>query len=139
MSQQITVSTTIAAPVGQVWEAWTEPKHITQWNFASDDWQCPSAKNDLKVGGKYQARMEAKDGSFGFDFVATYDEVSKNKRIAYTMEDGRKAVTDFNEVNGKTEVTTVFDPESENSKEMQKDGWQAILNSFQKYVETAFH
>lgn len=132
---KITIESTITASPKKVWEAWTEPKHITRWNFATEDWQCPKASNDLKVGGKYSARMEAKDGSFGFDFEATYNEVIDQKKITYTMGDGRQATTKFEDLGGKTKVTTVFDAEKENSEEMQKQGWQAILNNFKKYVE----
>ncbi len=133
---KITVEAVVAANTKKVWEAYVEPKHITKWNFASDDWQCPSAKNDLKVGGKYAARMEAKDGSFGFDFEAIYDEVQDQKTLTYTMGDGRKATTKFEDLGGKTKVTTTFDAEKANPEQMQKDGWQAILNNFKKYVET---
>jgi uncharacterized protein YndB with AHSA1/START domain len=133
---KIKIEATVNAPLQQVWDAWTKPEHITKWNFASDDWQCPWAKNDLRVGGKYAARMEAKDGSFGFEFEAVYDEVTDQKKITYTMGDGRKATTDFENLGGKTKVTTVFDAEKQNSEEMQKGGWQAILNNFKKYVES---
>jgi len=127
----------IAATPQKVWEAWTKPEHITKWNFASDDWHCPKASNDLKVGGKYTARMEAKDGSFGFEFEAIYDEVINQKKMTYTMEDGRKVTTDFENVGSKTKVTTLFDAEKENPEEMQRNGWQAILNNFKKYIEGA--
>ena len=133
---KITVEAIVAANPKTVWQAWTEPKHITKWNFASDDWQCPTASNDLRVGGKYAARMEAKDGSFGFEFEAIYEEVLDQKKITYTMGDGRKATTVFEDLNGKTKVSTVFDAEMQNSAEMQKSGWQAILNNFKKYVES---
>lgn len=132
---KITVESIVSANPKKVWESWNDPKHITKWNFASDDWQCPKASNDLKVGGKYVARMEAKDGSFGFDFEAIYDEVIEQKKITYTMGDGRKATTKFEDLGGKTKVTTTFDAEKENSEEMQKQGWQAILGNFKKYVE----
>ena len=132
---KITVEAFINASNEKVWQAWTEPKHITKWNFASDDWQCPSASNDLRVGGKYSARMEAKDGSFGFDFEAVYDEVIPNKKISYTMTDGRVATTTFNDLDGKTKVATTFDAEQENSIELQQQGWQAILDNFKKYAE----
>lgn len=132
---KITVETTIDADVRKVWECYTKPEHITKWNFAADDWQCPRASNDLKAGGKYAARMEAKDGSFGFDFEAIYDEVVDGKKLSYTMEDGRQAITRFEDLGGKTKVTTSFDAESQNSREMQQQGWQAILNNFKKYVE----
>lgn len=132
---KITIETVVAASPQKVWEAYVEPRHITKWNFASDDWQCPSAHNDLKVGGKYSARMEAKDGSFGFEFEAIYDEVVEPKTLTYTMGDGRKATTQFTDLGGKTKVTTTFDTEKMNPEQMQKDGWQAILNNFKKYVE----
>lgn len=135
--QTITVETTIDAPVEQVWKAYTAPEDITQWNFASDDWCCPSAENDLTVGGRYRARMEAKDGSFGFDFAAVYDEVEPLKALALVMDDGRKARTTFDVADSATKVTTVFDAETENPIEMQRDGWQAILNNFKTYVEAA--
>ena len=134
-STKIKIDSTIAAPLKKVWNYWISPEHITKWNAASDDWHCPRAKNDLRVGGKYFARMEAKDGSFGFDFEAIYDEVVDLKRIAYTMPDGRKAITDFEDLGGKTRVTTVFDAEQMNSVEKQQAGWQSILDNFKRYVE----
>jgi uncharacterized protein YndB with AHSA1/START domain len=133
---KVTVQATIAADRKKVWEYWTRPEHITNWNFAADDWQCPRAENDLRVGGKYSARMEARDGSFGFDFVAIYDEVIDQNKMTYTMEDGRQATTLFESLDGKTKVTTTFDAENQNPVEMQKLGWQAIMNNFKKYVES---
>lgn len=133
--KQITVKSKVNTPVSKVWELWTGPEHIVIWNTPSEDWHTPHAENDLRVGGQFLSRMEAKDGSFGFDFKGTYDEVVEHKRIAYTMEDGRKAVVDFQENNGKTEVITTFDPEAENPEEMQRDGWQAIMDSFKRYAE----
>lgn len=136
MSQsKIKIEAMVSAPIQTVWSYWTKPEHIVNWNFASDDWQCPHATNDLKAGGKYSARMEAKDGSFGFDFIAIYDEVVECKKMTYTMEDGRKVTTEFQAMDEKTKLTTVFDAEKENSEEMQKSGWQAILNNFKKYAE----
>ena len=132
---KITVQATISADSGKVWEFYTNPKHITKWNFASDDWHCPSAENDMRVGGKYKARMEAKDGSFGFDFEATYDEVVGKDKFTYTMPDGRQVTTRFERLGDKTKVIITFDAESENSEEMQRGGWQAILDNFKKYVE----
>lgn len=133
---KITVGATIAADKDKVWDYYTNPKHIVNWNFASDDWHCPSAENDMKVGGKYSSRMEAKDGSFGFDFEAIYDEVVDNNRIIYTIADGRKVMVGFQEKDGKTDVEVVFEAESQNPVEMQKGGWQAILNNFKKYAES---
>jgi uncharacterized protein YndB with AHSA1/START domain len=132
---KIAIEALISADVKKVWDFYTKPEHITKWNFASDDWHCPSASNDMRVGGKYNARMEAKDGSFGFDFEAIYDEVIDQKKIAYTMLDGRQAVTDFEYQNSKTKVATTFDAENENPVELQREGWQAILDNFKKYVE----
>ncbi len=134
-STQVTIEATINSPVAKTWACWTKPEHITQWNFASPDWQCPRATNDLRPGGKYAARMEAKDGSFGFDFEAIYDEVITHKKITYTMGDGRVATTSFEAVGDKTKVTTTFDAEGENPVEMQRQGWQAILNNFKSYTE----
>ena len=134
-SQQITVGTTIEAPIQRVWEAYTTPADITRWNFASNDWCCPSAEADLKVGGIYKARMEAKDGSFGFDFEAVYREVEPCKAIALAMSDGRKMRTTFEAAGEGTKVTTVLDAETQNSMEMQRDGWQAILDNFGAYVQ----
>ena len=134
-SQQITVQTTINSPVERVWEAYTTPADITRWNFASDDWCCPSAEADLRVGGTYKARLEAKDGSLGFDFVAIYGELQPNRALTLAMADGRKARTTFALEDGKTEVTITFDAETQNPVEMQRDGWQAILNNFKAYVE----
>lgn len=132
---KIKIETVIARQAHQVWDAWTQPAHITKWNFAADDWCCPSAANDLKVGGRYCARMEAKDGSFGFDFEATYDEVVPLKKLAMTLGDGRSAITTFEQNGDKTKVTTVFEAEDQNPVDLQRDGWQAILNNFKKYVE----
>jgi uncharacterized protein YndB with AHSA1/START domain len=133
---QIIITATISAGISKVWEYYTNPAHITQWNFATEDWQCPRAENDLRVGGKYNARMEAKDGSFGFDFEAIYDEVVDQKKLTYSLADGRQVTTEFKDLDGTTNVTTTFDAETENDVEMQRAGWQAILDNFKKYVET---
>lgn len=136
-NEKVTVGTVVSADVNRVWDAWTKPEQMTKWNFASDDWHCPRAENDLRVGGKLNARMEAKDGSFGFDFEAVYNEVVTNEKISYTMADGRQATTTFEDLGGKTRVTTVFDAEGQNPVDMQRDGWQAITDNFKKYVESA--
>ena len=133
--KKITVNATVNAPVAKVWKAWNTPADIMQWNTADPSWHCPASENDLRVGGKFKNRMEAKDGSFGFDFEGVYDKVELHKEIAYTMLDGRKATTLFTEQNGKTKIETTFDAESENDPEFQKQGWQAILNNFVKYTE----
>jgi uncharacterized protein YndB with AHSA1/START domain len=132
---QLKIEATIKNKVEQIWDAWTKPEHITRWNFASDDWCCPSATNDLKKGGHYVARMEAKDGSFGFDFGGVYTEVVPFKKISMMMGDGRTATTTFENLGASTKVTTVFDAEKQNPEEMQRAGWQSILNNFKKYVE----
>lgn len=133
--KRITVKNMVKASAKEVWDLWSGPEHIVRWNTASEDWHTPRAENDLKVGGKFLSRMEAKDGSFGFDFAGTYDKVVPNEHIAYTLNDGRKVTVDFKENQGETEVITIFDPESENPHEMQRDGWQTILDSFKTYVE----
>ncbi len=138
-NNKITIKATILSDIKNVWEFYTLPEHITNWNFAIDSWHCPYASNDLRNGGKYVARMEAKDGSFGFDFEAVYDEVIENKRIVYTMSDNRQAIVDFNPDNNQTEVVIIFEAEQENSLDMQRDGWQAILNNFKIYVENNSH
>lgn len=133
--RQIKVQALISADLPKVWACYTDPRHITKWNFASDDWQCPKAANDLRAGGKFSARMEAKDGSAGFDFEGIYDEVIHEKKISYTMGDGRAVTVIFDGSNGKTEVEVTFDAENQNSDELQKGGWQAILDNFKKYTE----
>ncbi len=134
---QITVETVINAPIEKVWTYFTEPEHIMQWNNASPDWHTPRASNDLRTGGTFSYRMEAKDGSSGFDFGGTYDEVSQHERIAYSFGD-RKALVTFESLDGaQTKVAETFDPEDVNPLEMQRSGWQAILDNFKKHVETA--
>jgi uncharacterized protein YndB with AHSA1/START domain len=131
----ITVQNNVEAPVEKVWQLWTAPEHITKWCAASDDWHAPHATNDVRTGGTFTTRMEAKDGSFGFDFEGTYDEVKEHETIAYTMSDGRKVKIIFSPVGNGTRVVETFDAESTNSVEMQQGGWQAILDNFKRYVE----
>jgi uncharacterized protein YndB with AHSA1/START domain len=133
--QMITVENTVKAPVEKVWQYWTLPEHITKWNNASDDWHTPFAENDLRVGGKFLSRMEAKDGSFGFDFWGLYDEIKRNEVIASTLGDGRKMKVSFSPAGEGTRVVETFEAERTNPIEMQKGGWQAILDNFKKYVE----
>jgi len=133
--QPITVSARLSVPVDAAWQCFTEPEHITVWNHASDDWQCPTAENDLRVGGHFSLRMEAKDGSDGFDFRGSYTEVIPHERIGYTMDDGRRVLVAFIEEGSATTVATAFEPENENPAEMQRAGWQAILDSFKAYAE----
>lgn len=135
-SSPITVETTVHAPIETVWACWTEPEHIMQWNTASDDWHTPSATNDLREGGSFTARMEAKDGSVGFDFGGTYTKVLEHRQINYTMSDGRTVSIAFDSHGDHTHISETFDPESVNSRQMQQDGWQAILDNFKKYTES---
>lgn len=136
MNQQaITVQQTINAPVEKVWEYWTAPEHITQWNAASDDWYTPRAESELRNGGKFTYRMEARDGSVGFDFFGTYDVVTPHQSLEYTIGDGRKATVRFSAEGGKTKLEEIFEPETENAVELQQQGWQAILDNFKTYVE----
>lgn len=134
-AEVIRIQATIHAPVEVVWKNWNTPEDVTQWNAASADWHSPHAENDLREGGSFLYRMEAKDGSFGFDFRGVYDEVKENEVISYTMDDNRKVRVTFIGKGDSTEVVEEFEPEQSNSKEMQQQGWQAILNSFKNYVE----
>jgi uncharacterized protein YndB with AHSA1/START domain len=131
----ITISSTISAPVEKVWKYWTKPEHITLWCNASEDWHAPRAENDLRPGGKFMTRMEAKDGSFGFDFGGVYDMVKPNELIEYTLGDGRVVTIHFSGLGGETRVVEMFDAENENPIDMQKGGWQSILDNFKKYTE----
>ncbi len=134
--KSIQVSASINAPLERVWKCWTSPTHIVNWNSPSDDWHTPKAENDVQEGGRFVYRMEAKDGSVGFDFGGTYAEVSEKKKLVYTLDDNRKVTITFEEDEGKVLVTEIFEPEDQNSEEMQQQGWQAILNNFKKYVES---
>lgn len=133
---QITVEATVKAPVEKTWSLWTTPEHITQWNNASDDWFTPRAESELEAGGKFLYRMEAKDGSFAFDFAGVYDEVKPNELITYTIGDGRKVKVTFTSDGADTKVAEIFEAESQNPIEMQQTGWQAILDNFKRYAET---
>jgi uncharacterized protein YndB with AHSA1/START domain len=132
---KITVENTVNAPVEKVWKYWNGPEHITKWCTATPEWHTPRAQNDLRVGGTFSSRMEAKDGSMGFDFAGVYDDVKPNEYIEYTMGDGRKVWIKFSGKGNETKVVETFEAESENPVEMQKGGWQAILDSFKNYVE----
>jgi uncharacterized protein YndB with AHSA1/START domain len=131
----ITVETTVNAPVEKVWKCWTAPEHIVQWNNASDDWFTPRAENDLRVGGKFLSRMEARDGSFGFDFEGEYTSVKENQLIEYSIADGRKVAITFTCVGDETKVVESFEAEGTHAEDMQRQGWQAILGNFKKHVE----
>ena len=132
---RITVSALINKPVELVWNTWTDPKHITQWCAASDDWHCPKASNDPRTGGKFSSTMAARDGSFSFDFDGVYDDVQLHQRIAYTMADGRTCEILFSSEQAGTRVVESFDAETQNPVEMQRTGWQAILDRFKAHAE----
>jgi uncharacterized protein YndB with AHSA1/START domain len=132
--QPITIKATVVADKQKVWDYYTRPEHIINWNFADPSWHCPEASNDLSIGGTYFARMAAKDGSFGFDFIAVYDSVIPGSGFTYTFG-GRKAEVTFEEKAGNTEVIITFDPETENPIDLQKQGWQSILDNFKQYTE----
>ena len=137
MPERIAIEQVVNRERSDVWRLFNEPAHIVNWNFATDEWCCPRAENDLRVGGRLRSRMEARDGSFGFDFEAVYDEVVQESRIVYTMTDGRRAETTFEDLGDATRVATTFDAEQENPADMQRMGWQAILNNFKTYAESA--
>lgn len=132
----ITVKCTIDAPIEQVWKLWTTPEHIVKWNTASQDWHTPYAENDLRVGGKFKFTMASKDGTISFDFEGEYTKVENNSLIEYKMADGRNVDIYFIGLEGGVEIIESFDPENENSEEMQRDGWQAILDNFKNYAES---
>ncbi|MGG1550973.1 SRPBCC family protein [Paenibacillus ferrarius] len=132
---RVTVEVVIQAPVEKVWRYWSEPQHITKWNQASETWHAPFSENDLRVGGKFLTRMEAKDGSMGFDFGGVYDVVKLHEQISYTLGDGRKVDISFTAQGNETKVVEIFDAESTHSIEMQQAGWQAILDNFKRYTE----
>lgn len=135
MTTKITITASINANIEKVWDYYTNPKHIVNWNFADPSWHCPSAQNDMRIGGKYNTRMEARDGSFGFDFEAIYNRIEIGKSFAYTLPDNRHITVDFESAGNKTNMVIMFDAEDENPIEMQKAGWQAILNNFVAYTE----
>lgn len=132
---KITIETTVAAPLDAVWSAWNNPDDIVAWNSAQDDWHTTRASVDLREGGKFSSRMEAKDGSVGFDFEGEYTRIVPRSLIAYRMEDGREVEVEFSEVAEGVHIRETFDAETENPPEMQRDGWQAILNNFRRHVE----
>ncbi len=135
-NQMITVETTVNASLNTVWDSFTNPVHITKWCFASDDWHAPYAENDIQTGGKFKTTMAAKDGSFSFDFEGEYSLVKSHEEINYFLEDGRKVKISFIPEGNTTKVIEIFDPENENPADMQKAGWQAILDNFKKYTES---
>jgi uncharacterized protein YndB with AHSA1/START domain len=136
MATIISIETTVNAPVSKVWEYWTAPEHITQWNHASDDWHCPSASNDVREGGTFSISMAARDGSFSFEFSGEYEVVKKYERLEYSISDGRKVKVIFIPNGQATRVLESFEAENTHSVEMQQSGWQSILNHFKRYTET---
>lgn len=134
--EKITVETIINKPIETVWKSWTLPQNIINWSFASDDWHSPEAENDLQNGGKFRTKMSAKDESVSFDFEGEYTEIVNHKTIKYTISDGRNVSVSFEDLQEKTKVTETFEAENIHSLELQKDGWQAILDNFKKYTET---
>ena len=136
MSEKIEVATLVSRARQEVWSFYNQPEHIIKWNYASEDWRCPRAESELRVGGRLCYRMEAKDGSFGFDFEAVYDEVIAGRLVAFTLLDGRQVRTTFEDAGASTRVSTRFDAETSNPVDMQQAGWQAILDNFKRYVES---
>lgn len=132
----ITVEATVNAPAEKVWNCWTQPEHITKWCQASDDWHAPYAENDVKTGGKFKTTMAARDGSMSFDFEGEYTEVVPMQKLVYAMSDGRKVSIIFSANGNQTHVSETFDPENMNPPEMQREGWQAILDNFKKHTES---
>ena len=133
---KIIVRTEVKGDVAKVWKYWNDPEHMTHWQFASLDWECPSVQNDLRKGGRFKIRMQAKNGSEGFDFEGTYTAVESQKHIAYVMDDTREVMVTFEVIDeNRVKVTEEFDPETQNTEELQRTGWQAILDNFKKYVE----
>ncbi len=132
---KITIEATVNAPAQKVWDYWTDAKRIIQWNCPSPEWHTPKAEHEVKEGGKFNFRMEARDGSFGFDFGGVYDVVKPAEQLDYTLGDGRKVWITFTSNGNSTHIKQTFEAESENPVEMQRDGWQGILNNFKKYTE----
>jgi len=132
----ITIEALINAPIERVWEYWTKPEHIVNWAFASDDWEAPVAENDARTGGRFKTTMAAKDKTTSFDFTGVYTLVKEHEVIEYDMDDGRHAKIIFAQMPEGVRVTETFDPEEINSMELQKNGWQSILDNFKKYVES---
>lgn len=136
MATLITIEATVNAPIEKVWQYWNGPEHIVKWNAANNDWHTTKAESDLRVGGKFSSRMEAKDGSFGFDFGGVYDEVDTNHKLAYTLGDDRKVSITFTQTPDGVKVSEQFEAETENSVDLQRTGWQAILDNFKQYTES---
>lgn len=136
MNTTVTISVLVNAPLEQVWKSWSEPEHIVKWAHASDDWECPKASNDLRVGGRFSSLFAAKDKSESFDFAGVYTAVTPHAYIAYTMDDGRTVETAFEQTAEGIQVTQTFEIEQQNPEDMQRSGWQAILNNFKAHTES---
>ncbi|HEX9980691.1 MAG TPA: SRPBCC family protein [Flavobacterium sp.] len=134
-TKKITVQTLVSSPISKVWEYWNQPEHVTKWYQASDDWHAPHAENDLREGGKFSTTMAARDGSMSFDFEGVYDRVEENRVIDYTIADGRKVWIAFDDMGNSTKITQTFEMENEHPEEMQRGGWQAILDNFKNFAE----
>lgn len=132
---EITIEATVKAPIDRVWAAWNDPRAIEQWNAASPDWHTPRASVDLREGGKFTSRMEARDGSMGFDFEGIYTRIEPNRLIEYTMGDGRKVRVEFAAAGDAVSVRETFDAEDTHTAEQQRQGWQSILDNFARHVE----
>lgn len=135
IKEKVRVETTVNVPLEKAWECFTEPEHITKWNFASADWHCPEASVNLYPGGRFSFRMEARDGTVGFDFTGRYTYVDFNSSIIYQIDDNREVSIEFNQVGEETRITETFEAEDLHPVEMQRDGWQAILNNYKKHTE----
>lgn len=131
----ITIETLVHAPINLVWDTWNSPNHVVHWNHASDDWHSPKAENNFVVGGKFVYRMEAKDNSFGFDFSGTYEEIVDKKRVVTRLDDNRLVKTEFHVENDSVRIVETFEAEDQNSIELQREGWSAILNNYKLYTE----
>lgn len=136
MGKKITIQADILGDIQKVWDMWTEPQDIINWAFASDDWEAPKSENDLREGGRFLTVMRAKDGSVSFDFTGAYTKVEDKKLIEYKIDDGRMVSTTFTPTNDGVHIEGTFEMEEENPEEMQRAGWQAILDNFKKYVES---
>ena len=132
----ITIETLVHAPINLVWDTWNSPNHVVHWNHASDDWHSPKAENNFVVGGKFVYRMEAKDNSFGFDFSGTYEEIVDKKRVVTRLDDNRLVKTEFYGENDSVRIVETFEAEDQNSIELQREGWSAILNNYKLYTES---
>lgn len=136
MNKKITIETNIRAGIQKIWDAWNQPEHITSWMHASDDWECLKATNDLKVGGRFSSTLAAKDGSESFDLSGVYTKIEEKKLLEYTLDDNRTVSVSFLNEGDEVRIIEIFEMENENTEDLQRTGWQAILNNFKSYVES---